>query len=836
MSEKRVSLTIEGVPVSVPEGTLIVDAAKQAGIDIPVFCYHPKLEPVGMCRMCLVEIGRPARDPATGQPARDPEGRPVIQFGPKLETACTTPVGEGWVVRGASDPAREGRRAILEFLLTSHPLDCPICDKGGECPLQNLTMAYGPGTSRFAVEDKQHLAKRVPLGELIVLDRERCIQCGRCVRFQDEIVGEPVLGFSERGRHLEIVTFSQPGFDSVFSGNTTDICPVGALTTTDFRFEARAWEMNAAASICTHCPVGCNLTLNTRRQPQAGGRMLVQRVMPRQHESVNEIWICDKGRMAHHFAASPERLARPRLRVDGDLIEVTWERALEAAAEGLQAAGGRLLGLAGGRAANEDLFLLKRLAEARGGRTLLDEGMAGGDRAAAVGAARGTDIGRLGAGDAALVIACDLQEEAPIWWLRLKQAADRGAAVVVAQARPTTSDRFAAHRLRHAPGRAVQAALGFLAGAGEPGLERYAGEDDPAAAAALAGANRLLVFFGREGLDGAGSEALARALASLLVRSGHAGREGSGLIPVWPRANTQGAWDVGLRPAPHGAGQALGDAAALIVMAADPVGDDPRVDAALGQGRFVVVQDLFLTPTAARADVVFPAQAFTEREGTYTSGERRVQRFYPAVPPFGESRPDWQILAALAGRLGVDLHAGSAAEVFQAIADSVPDYRGLSYQALGRVEPQWPIVGGDDLYYGGTAYRNEQGLGVQIGCAAERGALASPGWAPPPETPVPSGDELLLIPVTRLYDRGRTLLDSHVLAPRLPAAQIELNPDDARRLGLEEGAQVELRWPEGQARVQARVRPDVPAGCALVPRSQGVPLEHPAPAAVRAAG
>jgi len=250
---KLVTLTIDGQQVTVPEGTLIVDAAKKLGIDIPVFCYHPKMEPVGMCRMCLVDIGRPMIDRSTGQPQLDENGKPKIQFAPKLDTACTTPVSPGMVVVQNSDKVKVARKDILEFLLTSHPLDCPICDKGGECPLQNLTMGFGPGKSRFIYDEKKHFEKRIPLGELVWLDRERCIQCARCVRFQSDVAGDAVISFYERGRSLEIVTYSEPGFDSYFSGNTTDICPVGALTTADFRFGARPWEMKPAASICSHC-------------------------------------------------------------------------------------------------------------------------------------------------------------------------------------------------------------------------------------------------------------------------------------------------------------------------------------------------------------------------------------------------------------------------------------------------------------------------------------------------------------------------------------------------------------------------------------------------------
>src|SRR5258707_11655929 len=333
---KQITLTIDGKQVTVPDGTVVADAAKMAGVDIPVFCHHPKLEPVGMCRLCLVEIGRPMIDRATNQVVME-NGQPKIQFMPKLETACTNTVSEGMVVISTTDKAMEGQKSTVEFLLTSHPLDCPICDKGGECPLQNLTLAFGPGQSRFLYDEKFHLAKHVPLGELIYLDRERCIQCARCTRFQDEVVDDPVIGFYERGRHLEIVTFSEPGFDSKFSGNTTDICPVGALTTADFRFEARPWELNSAASICPHCPVGCNLTLNTRREAASGGQTVIKRVMPRQNEQVNEIWICDKGRFGHGFAHSPDRLKQPLLRQGGELKEVTWEQALAAAAEKFKA-------------------------------------------------------------------------------------------------------------------------------------------------------------------------------------------------------------------------------------------------------------------------------------------------------------------------------------------------------------------------------------------------------------------------------------------------------------------------------------------------------------------
>jgi NADH dehydrogenase/NADH:ubiquinone oxidoreductase 75 kD subunit (chain G) len=305
--------------------------------------------------MCLVEIGRPMLDRNTGQVVME-NGQPKIQFMPKLETACTNRVSEGMVVMTTSDKAMDGQKGTVEFLLTSHPLDCPVCDKGGECPLQNLTMQFGPGRSRFIYDEKLRLEKQVPLGELIWLDRERCIQCARCIRFQDEIAGEAVLGFDERGRNTQIVSLSDPGFDSVFSGNTTDICPVGALTTADFRFGARPWELKAQASICTQCPVGCNTTLNTRREAKAGGDIVVKRVMPRQNEEVNEIWLCDKGRFAYHYVESEERLDKPLISKDGKLGKTSWKSALDLASEKLAEHKKNFVVLASGRLSNEDLF------------------------------------------------------------------------------------------------------------------------------------------------------------------------------------------------------------------------------------------------------------------------------------------------------------------------------------------------------------------------------------------------------------------------------------------------------------------------------------------------
>ncbi len=811
---KLVTLTIDDQQVTVPAGMLVVDAAKQIGNDIPVFCYHPKMEPVGMCRMCLVEIGRPMVDRGTGEVLLDENGKPRIQFGPKLETACTTPVSEGMVVRTQTQVVADARREVLEFILTSHPLDCPICDKGGECPLQNLTMGFGPGQSRFLFDDKIHLAKHVPLGELIYLDRERCIQCARCVRFQDVIADDPVIGFYNRGRRLEIVTYSEPGFDSIFSGNTTDICPVGALTTADFRFGARPWELKASASICTHCPVGCNLTFNTRREARAGGNPVIKRVMPRQNEQVNEIWICDKGRFAYHYTESPQRLTNPLVRRGDGFEEIGWEDAFRLAAEKIQACGS-LLTLAGGRLSNEDLFNLRELTLARNGRAVLYSEMAGGDLTASYGLAPGSNFSSMGKETAILVVASDLHEEAPIWWLRIKAAAQRGARLIVLNPRSTRLDKFAKHTLRYAYGEEAQALSAFLPGAPTPQAYQAAVQD-------LQTAENVVVVYGSEGMGLTHSRQIAQTAAAIISAHGKVGEVNSGLVAVWQRANDQGAWDAGFRPVEDLAA-VLRSAEVALIAAADPAGDDPLLAQAVEEAGFVIVQELFMTETARRADLVLPVQAFTEREGTFTNGERRVQRFYPALPTRPQIRPDFAVAAGIGKALGLDLEGRAASLVFLRLAKTLPAYAGLTYTQLAEVAPQYPIIGRSDLYYGGTAYDNHQGLGVHLPLLPVEQPLKVGDLST--GTLVKAGDgEILLVPVTRLYDRGSTVLPSTLLHQRLAGKTIRLHPQTAAAFGLSAGETARLSGNGWTGEVQLEFDEELPLGVGLVARSTGIPL------------
>jgi NADH-quinone oxidoreductase subunit G len=816
---KQVTLTIDNKTVTVPDGTLVADAAKMAGIDIPVFCHHPKLEPAGMCRMCLVEIGRPMQDRATGQVVME-NGQPKIQFMPKLETACTNRVSDGMVVLTMSEKAKAGQKGTVEFLLTSHPLDCPICDKGGECPLQNLTMAHGPGKSRFLYDEKLHLDKQVPLGELIWLDRERCIQCARCIRFQDEVAGEAVLAFDERGRTTQIISISDPGFDSVFSGNTTDICPVGALTTSDFRFGARPWELQAQASICSQCPVGCNTTLNTRREAKAGGDIVVKRIMPRQNEEVNEIWLCDKGRFGYHYTESKKRLTRPMIRKDGKLARASWDAATKLAADNFSKAKKDFVVLASGRLANEDLFNLKSLVDHAGGTAMLYSDMGGGELTQLVGVGAGTNIGTMGKGDAILVVASDLYEEAPIWWLRVKQAADRGATLIVANPRETKLDRFAKFTIRYAYGDEVKAVNDL----GKKG--KIADE--------FAKARNAIAFFGSEGLGVTGTSAVAAACASLLKETGHTGRANNGLIGVWQRANDQGAFEVGFQPQADLEKTLKGKS--VYIVGADPVGDSPALGKALSAAKFVAVQELLETATTEIADVVFPAQAYTERDGTYVSGERRVQRFYAAVAPKGDSKADFAITSMIAKQMGVILEGSSASVVFDILSHSIDAFNELSHAKLAEVRGQWPIVGRGDLYYGGTTYENTQGLGVQlIPTSQTEGSVRIPKVRKEAALR-PKEKELLAVPVNKLYDLGLTVTTAELLEKRIGDAKISVHPSTAKKLEVTEGQRVKLSFDGISGEAVVKIDDTISTGVVLVPRSMGIAVREPVAARVLTAG
>ena len=806
--DKLVNLTIDGRVVSVPAGMNLVDAAKTVGIYIPVFCHHPKLKPAGMCRVCLVDVGRPQIDRTTGKPALNEDGSPRIVFGPKLETACTTLVSEGMVVWGATEKVMSARKEIIEFLLTSHPLDCPVCDKGGECPLQNQSMEFGSSQSRFILDEKHRAKKHLPLGDLIMLDRERCIQCARCIRFEEQIAGDAVIGFYNRGRDLEIISFSEPGFDSIFSGNTTDICPVGALTTSDFRFGARAWELDHKPSLCNLCAVGCNLTYDVRREARSKGKVVIKRTMPRQNEEVNEIWICDKGRFAYSYAENPQRLTKPLLRKGDELVPVDWEEALHVVSENLKAAGKKVLTMVSGKLSLEDQWAAKHLAQKLDGKVALYSRMGGGEWVSRVGMCAGSDLGKLEKGTTIVVFASDLHEEAPLWWLRVKGAAERGANLVTVCARKTRLDQYATHTLSYGYGDEEKALRELF-------------EGNSAITKSVTKAENLVVFMGSDGLGLEQTTALAGLIAEGLVKTGHFGRPNNGLIPVWPRGNDQGAFELGILPDPA-LTESMSDAMGLYIIGADPAGDDPALKAAVQKAGFMVVQDLFLTETAKLADVVLPAQAVMEKDGSMVSGERRLQKFARAVPAPKGTKPDHEITLALLSDLGVDLNGG-AVELLETLTESETVFKGISYEKLGVIREQWPIIGRNEVYYGGTGYDNQFGLGLILPLAT--GEKDLPRKARMPELIRTPRNFWPAYPVTKLYADSQPVKNS-LLKDRI-GKTIHLNDLDAESLKVTTDHPLTLRLKGEDFSGEVEVSAEVPRGRILVTRNNGVPVWQP---------
>jgi len=537
--------------------------------------------------------------------------------------------------------------------------------------------------------------------------------------------------------------------------------------------------------------------------------------MPRQNEQVNETWICDKGRFAYHFAESKERLEKPLVGKQ----EVSWDDAIREVCRKLAEAKRDTVVLASGRLSNEDLFNLKSLADGLGGEAILYTDMGGGDKVAQIGVGQGTNFSDMGQGDAILVVASDLYEEAPIWWLRVKQAADRGATLIVANARGTKLDKYASFVVRYANGDEVKTVQDLGSGG--------------KIAEAFARAENAIVLFGSDGLGLEGSGNLAITCADLLVKTGHTGKANNGLIGVWPRVNDQGAWEMGFRPVDDLASALSGKT--VYIAGADPAGDDPALAQALVDANFVLVQELFHTKTAELADVILPAQAYTERDGTFTSGERRVQRFYPAVPPLDGTKADYAITAEIAKKLEIDLEGSSPVLAFEKLSTAVKDFEGLTYARLAEVTEQWPIVGRGDLYYGGTTYENTQGLGVQLVSAAERGETP-PGSGGEtvniPEVRSESGlrpkeDELLAVPITKLYDRGTTVASAELLHERIGEATIVLHPEAARKLGVEAGAQVTVSFNGFNGEAMVKIDETISAGVALIPRSMGLGIREP---------
>jgi NADH-quinone oxidoreductase subunit G len=795
-----ITFTIDGREVSAPENAMLVDAAKYGDVEIPVFCYEPKLgQPVGACRMCLVEI----------------EGIP------KLQTGCSTPVKDGMVVHTQTERVHEAQRAVVEFLLINHPLDCPVCDKGGECPLQDITYGWGPGTSRF-IEPKRHFRKPLELSPLIAIDRERCILCYRCVRFSQEVSEDYQLILSERGAHSYVGTFDGHPYVAPFSGNIIELCPVGALTSTAYRFRARPWDIEGSGTICTYCPSQCNVELTVRDDR-------VMRVLARDHDEVDDGWLCDKGRFAYQSTHVDERITEPLVREGDRLAPASWEKALGAAASALQKAGPKAAALAGGDTTNEEAFLLQRLFR---------EGLGSGRLAGSPARALSPELSRaladptlqatvpdLEFAHAVLVLDCDPVDDAPILDLRIRKGVRRnGVRLAVATARPGALDPNAETVLRYAPGTGEALLVGLDAALG--GDEGTLG-----GAATAAGSNAqsvrdlsqwlsdagddVVIVYGERLLTGPRGADAAQALLNVATRLGLAGHAGAGLLELPAATNGRGIREAGFAAA-HGPGYAEidaapaeGDASVLYLLHADPVrteADRAGWEAALAKATSVIAHASTLGDSLREhADVVFPAEAYAEKEGTLVHPDGRVQRLRPAIGRPGSLdagvRPAWQVIAEIARRTGTDLGVLAGPMASAQLFDAVPFYAGLTLDAIGGRGIRWPG-------------------------AEAASALGATPWEPaelsvPPLTGAAQDGTLRLGTWRSLWAAPEVEL-SPALQFMRPHQVVELSPFDADRLGVRDGDQVEVGTPvpAGEAgwgngtrvRGAARLRAAVPGG------------------------
>ncbi len=786
--EKTITLTIDGREVDAVEGTMLVDAAKYGDVEIPYFCYEPKLgNPVGACRMCLVEI----------------EGIP------KLQTSCSTPVKDGMVVHTQTDRVRHAQNSVVEFLLVNHPLDCPVCDKGGECPLQDITFGWGLGRSRM-IEPKRHFEKPLALSPLIAIDRERCILCYRCVRFSQEIAEDYQLIFAERGSHAFVSTYDGHPYVAPFSGNIIELCPVGALTSRPYRFRARPWDIEGAGGICTLCPSQCNVTFTVRDER-------VMRVLARDHQEVDDGWLCDKGRFAYQAIHVDERIRRPLVRDGGELREVSWERALDVAA-GLTKHRGRVAALAGGQATNEEGFLLQRLLREGLGSHDLDC-RAHGDvpletaRALAAPALQ-AKVSDLEFAHTVLLVGCDPVDDAPILDLRIRKGVRRrGVRLAIATDRPSALDANAHAVARYAPGETTA----FLAGL----ADELAGEARSDLAQLLRDGGEDVVIVWGERLGAEGAAALLRIAGAL----GLADHAGAGLLEIPSGSNGRGLREAGVLPnagpgylelATAGRGVAEiaqaaadGEITALYLLQTDPFRDQPNRalwERAMHRVSLVVAHASVLSDgLREHADVIFPAESSAEKEGTVVHPDGRVQRLRVAIAHPDGIRAGWSVIAEVAKRAGIDTGALTSSMVFAQLVRAVPFYADLTLEAIGGRGVRWPA----------------SPAGAGFASQAPGGESAPPsGKAEPSTMPAASSDDGsnggLRVGTYRPIWAAPEVEISPALHYTIAEQQIELSPEDARRLGIASGERVEVAQNGTRLRAKAAVRSGVQPGTAFL--------------------
>ena len=668
MSDKTVSLTIDGVAVTVPEGTLLVEAAKKINTDVPVYCYHPKLGPAGLCRICLVDVEKT----------------------PKLQIACNTTVAEGMVVHTYGQKVEDGRRAVLEFLLLNHPLDCPICDKGGECDLQDFSMAYGQSASRLA-DPKEKKPKAIDLGPTIVLDDERCIVCQRCSRFDDIITQERSLVVMDRGQRDVIATASGEPYRSNYSGNVTELCPVGALTSKTYRFKSRPWDLHRTATTCTQCGVGCAINVDERF-----GEVLRTMSVPGDDE-VSDGWLCDRGRYNVGFYSDRRRLTSPIMNVDGAWAQLTWDDAIDAWANALRGTrdsrGAQgIAAIGGGRLTNEEAILYGLIMRALGSENV--DWRTGRQRQASPGPGGGTYLD-LETAQAVLYIGRPAAQTAPVLSLRTRKAVVKhGARLIAVGDHPLPRLAFGTERV------ARPSDFGSL------GLDKL---------------DRIAVVW--DGIDARVGVELESALKT------HAGKAKVFRYVPGEQPNARGAEAMGLLPKGGGLdalatmeAARAGKIGCLSIMGANPMlslpGGPGGVRDALAKIPFVVVSELFMTETAELATLILPARGPFEKSGHTYDLTGGVHKLHHAVAPPEGTLSDEEMLVALASALEVAIPepaelrrraAAPAAEVAKGFGDPAicGEPRKLGGTTNGKVALRL-VIDADPFAGGGTVWHDER--------------------------------------------------------------------------------------------------------------------------------
>jgi NADH-quinone oxidoreductase subunit G len=799
---REVTITIDGREVPAIEGEMLHDAARKGDVEIPYFCYEPKLgDPVGACRMCLVEI----------------EGIP------KLQTSCSTPVREGMVVHTRTEQVKHAQSAVVEFLLVNHPLDCPVCDKGGECPLQDISYGWGPGKSRV-IDEKRHFEKPIELSPLVAIDRERCILCYRCVRFSQEVSEDAQLQLLERGDRTYVGTFDDRPYVAPFQGNITDICPVGALTNYTYRFRARPWDIEHAGSVCTLCPSQCNVSFTVRDER-------VKRVLTRDNAEVDDGWLCDRGRYGFEMFDAPERITGPRLKGGA---EAGWEQAVAGAAEGLRR--GKVAAIVGD-ASNEEGFLLQRLLRDALGSPHIDSRPSRGPKADVLRrlaepnvSAKVRDIDEA---DAILVLGTDPLHSSPILDLRVRKAIRRnGAKLVVATERPTALDGGAEAIARYAPGQAAHfvGELAAAIGGGENVATPISGT--------LREAERVVVIWGeriaRE--DGA-----AEALLDIAAAVNMASTDGAGLLDIPDTTNARGLREAGCLPdagpglaetargmATEEIRQALidGELSGLVLFGADPLRDFPDTPAweeALTAADFVVCFSMHENATTAKADVVFPLETHAEKDGTVTHPDGRLQRVRPSAGRPGYIQPNVVVLSELAKALGLDTGINSQPTAFAALTEAVSFYNGITDEQIGGRGIRWQDREGSTSDRLGTEGPGQVGPDEMAAPEPERDAPISiaqpeqtPGGVATAESasavPAPPSDGGLTLGTYRDLWAGPITELNPPLKFLTPQQRVEISGTDAERLGLKTGDPVRVSQDGASVEAQVQIRERVPAG------------------------